>query len=230
MPPPTSEFAQLQSLPAMPSAPSARMLSSTSSKVPRGRLLGTGERAVHDVDSRLPGEGQPPQLEVTPITKEAFEPSLSSSWDPLSIWRGIQEIRDEEMEDVIVKAVDCSKQSELEDLSEANPNADMDEMVKAIASRVTKVMPKVASFTSSQIATSSNGFDSSVMSTVATTLSSGSTVTDLGVVGRGVKRASIKPLSAEPAAKKPALDSPSLQGDNSINSEVVPATQTDESS
>uniref|UniRef100_A0A804PSP6 Uncharacterized protein n=1 Tax=Zea mays TaxID=4577 RepID=A0A804PSP6_MAIZE len=43
---------------------------------------------------------------------EAFEPSLSSSWDPLSIWRGIQEIRDEEMEDVIVKAVDCSKQSE----------------------------------------------------------------------------------------------------------------------
>ncbi|PWZ39023.1 Enhancer of mRNA-decapping protein 4 [Zea mays] len=215
----------------MPSAPPARMLSSTSSKVPRGRLLGTGERAVHDVDSRLPGEGQPPQLEVTPITKEAFEPSLSSSWDPLSIWRGIQEIMDEEMEeDVIVKDVDCSNQSELEDLSEANPSADMDEIVKAIASRVTEVMPKAASFTSSQIATSSNGFDSSVMSTAATTGSSGSTVTDLGVVGRGVKRASIKPISAEPAAKKPALDSPSLQGDSSINSEVVPATQTDESS
>ncbi|AQK52909.1 hypothetical protein ZEAMMB73_Zm00001d050670 [Zea mays] len=36
-----------------------------------------------------------------------------SSWDPLSIWRGIQEIMDEEMEeDVIVKAVDCSNQSE----------------------------------------------------------------------------------------------------------------------
>ena len=106
----------------------------------------------------------------------------------------------------------------------------MDEMVKAIMSRVTEVMPKAASFTSSQIATSSNGFDSSVMSTAATTGSFGSTVTDLGVVGRGVKRASIKPISAEPAAKKPALDSPSLQGDNSINSEVVPATQTDESS
>jgi hypothetical protein len=39
---------------------------------------------------------------------------LSSSWDPLSIWRGIQEIMDEEMEeDVIVKAVDCSNQSEV---------------------------------------------------------------------------------------------------------------------
>ncbi|AQK53041.1 Tetratricopeptide repeat (TPR)-like superfamily protein [Zea mays] len=119
---------------------------------------------------------------------------------------------------------------DLEYLSEANPSADMDEIVKAIASRVTEVMPKDASFTSSQIATSSNGFDSSVMSTAATTRSSGSTVTDLGVVGRGIKRASIKPISAEPAAKKPALDSPSLQGDSSINSEVVPATQTDESS
>ncbi|AQK52273.1 Tetratricopeptide repeat (TPR)-like superfamily protein [Zea mays] len=121
-------------------------------------------------------------------------------------------------------------EKKLEDLSEANPSADMDEMVKAIASMVIEVMPKAASFTSSQIATSSNGFDSSVMSTAATTGSSGSTVTDLGVVGRGVKRASIKPISVEPAAKKPALDSPSLQGDNNINSEVVPATQTDESS
>jgi enhancer of mRNA-decapping protein 4 len=42
MPPPTSEFAQLQSLPAMPSAPPARMLSSTSSKVPRGGYLAPG--------------------------------------------------------------------------------------------------------------------------------------------------------------------------------------------
>ncbi|TKW41327.1 hypothetical protein SEVIR_1G306900v4 [Setaria viridis] len=74
MPPPTSEFAQ--PLPAMPSAPPARMLSSTSSKVPRGRLLGGGERAVHDIDSRLPGEAQPPQLEVTPITKYTSDPGL----------------------------------------------------------------------------------------------------------------------------------------------------------
>nr|CAB3495961.1 unnamed protein product [Digitaria exilis] len=45
---------------------------------------------------------------------KAFEPSLSSIWDPLSIWRGIQEIMDEEMdEDFVVKAVDCSNQSEV---------------------------------------------------------------------------------------------------------------------
>uniref|UniRef100_J3LGL0 Enhancer of mRNA-decapping protein 4 WD40 repeat region domain-containing protein n=2 Tax=Oryza brachyantha TaxID=4533 RepID=J3LGL0_ORYBR len=78
MPPPTSEFAAAQPppIPAMPSAPPARMLSSTSSKMPRGRLLGGGDRAVHDVDSRLPGEAQPPQLEVTPITKYTSDPGL----------------------------------------------------------------------------------------------------------------------------------------------------------
>ncbi|XP_068654405.1 uncharacterized protein [Aristolochia californica] len=33
----------------------------------------------------------------------------------------------------------------------------------------------------------------------------GSTVTDLGVVGRGIKRANLKPINAEPPPKKPAL-------------------------
>jgi [histone H3]-dimethyl-L-lysine9 demethylase len=48
------------------------------------------------------------------IIRNAFEPSLSSSWDPLSIWRGIQEIMDEKIdEDVKVKAVDFSNQSEV---------------------------------------------------------------------------------------------------------------------
>ncbi|CAD6226988.1 unnamed protein product [Miscanthus lutarioriparius] len=121
-------------------------------------------------------------------------------------------------------------EKKLEDLEQANPSPAMDEMLKTIASRVTDAMPRAASFTSSQMATSSNGFDSSVLSTAATTGSTGSTVTDLGVVGRGVKRASIKPISAEPAAKKPALDSPSVQGDSSINSEVVPATQNGDES
>jgi len=31
---------------------------------------------VHDVDSRLPGEAEPPQLEVTPITKYTSDPGL----------------------------------------------------------------------------------------------------------------------------------------------------------
>uniref|UniRef100_A0A0D9WPK6 Enhancer of mRNA-decapping protein 4 WD40 repeat region domain-containing protein n=1 Tax=Leersia perrieri TaxID=77586 RepID=A0A0D9WPK6_9ORYZ len=73
--PPPSEFsvAPAAALPGMPSAPPARM---PSSKMPRGRLLGPGDRAVHDVDSRLPGEAQPPQLEVTPITKYTSDPGL----------------------------------------------------------------------------------------------------------------------------------------------------------
>ncbi|CAL5091737.1 unnamed protein product [Urochloa decumbens] len=128
-------------------------------------------------------------------------------------------------------------EKKLEDLEQAmsNPNP-MDEIVKMIASRVAadqkaaEGMPRAASFTSSQMATSSNGFDSSVMSTAATTGSTGSTVTDLGVVGRGVKRANIKPISAEPAPKKPAVDSASAKGDSSNSSEAVTTTQNGDES
>ncbi|XP_024311085.1 enhancer of mRNA-decapping protein 4 isoform X2 [Brachypodium distachyon] len=63
-------------LPVMPSAPPVGMLSSSSSKVPRGWLLGGGDKVVHNVDSRLPGEAQPPQLEATPITKYTSDPGL----------------------------------------------------------------------------------------------------------------------------------------------------------
>ncbi|KAJ1254512.1 hypothetical protein BS78_K043000 [Paspalum vaginatum] len=73
--PPSSEFsaAPAAALPASSSAPPARM---PSSKMPRGRILGPEDRAVYDVDSRLPGEAEPPQLEVTPITKYTSDPGL----------------------------------------------------------------------------------------------------------------------------------------------------------
>ncbi|KAL6596607.1 hypothetical protein ACP70R_047250 [Stipagrostis hirtigluma subsp. patula] len=75
MPSPSSELSSAPpaALPGTTSAPPARMLSS---KMPRGRLLGSGDKAVHDVDSRLPGEAKPPQLEVTPITKYTSDPGL----------------------------------------------------------------------------------------------------------------------------------------------------------
>nr|CAB3455579.1 unnamed protein product [Digitaria exilis] len=128
-------------------------------------------------------------------------------------------------------------EKKLEDLEQAmsSPSPAMDELMKAIASRetagqkVTDGMPRAASFTSSQMAASSNGFDS-VMSTAATTGSTGSTVTDLGVVGRGVKRANIKPISAEPAPKKPALDSASAKGDSGNSSDALPTTQNGDES
>ncbi|XP_072971574.1 enhancer of mRNA-decapping protein 4-like isoform X2 [Typha angustifolia] len=91
MPPPSSiapEFASpppatAPTLQAVPSAPPAILagmqpsppLRAPSSKMPRGRHLG-GDRTVYDVDSRLPGESQPPQLEVTPITKYTSDPGL----------------------------------------------------------------------------------------------------------------------------------------------------------
>ncbi|CAN6202895.1 unnamed protein product [Urochloa humidicola] len=124
-----------------------------------------------------------------------------------------------------------------EDLEQAmsNPNP-MAEIMKVIAARAAagqkaaEGMPRAESFTSSQMATSTNGFDSSVMSTAATTGSTGSTVTDLGVVGRGIKRANIKPISAEPAPKKPAVDSASVKGDSSNSSEAVTTTQNGDES
>nr|XP_029120456.1 lysine-specific demethylase JMJ25 isoform X2 [Elaeis guineensis] len=49
------------------------------------------------------------------IVKHVFEHSLASSWDPLSIWRGIQETTDERLnENIIVKAVDCLNHSEVD--------------------------------------------------------------------------------------------------------------------
>ncbi|XP_010928034.1 enhancer of mRNA-decapping protein 4 isoform X2 [Elaeis guineensis] len=83
----TSEFSAPVNPPilhAIPSAPPAVLAvvgqpapaRLPSSKMPRGRHLGSGDRAMYDVDSRLPGESQPPQLEVTPITKYTSDPGL----------------------------------------------------------------------------------------------------------------------------------------------------------
>ncbi|KAG6513328.1 enhancer of mRNA-decapping protein 4-like [Zingiber officinale] len=87
MPPPSStqlEFLTPSAIGALypvPSAPPAALAQPaptrmSSNKLPRGRLLSAGSRAVYDVDSRLPGEKQPPQLEVTPITKYTSDPGL----------------------------------------------------------------------------------------------------------------------------------------------------------
>ncbi|CAA6654256.1 unnamed protein product [Spirodela intermedia] len=50
------------------------------------------------------------------VIRRAFEPSLSACWDPMSIWRGIQEMTDDRIkeDDVVVKAIDCSNQSEVD--------------------------------------------------------------------------------------------------------------------
>ena len=48
------------------------------------------------------------------IIKNLFEPSLSACWDPLSIWKGIQEITDERIQDdIVVRAINCLNHSEV---------------------------------------------------------------------------------------------------------------------
>ncbi|KAJ6848018.1 enhancer of mRNA-decapping protein 4-like [Iris pallida] len=76
MPPPPAAAASAETLHAVPSAPPGPVARLPSGKMPRGRVLAGGERAVHDVDARLPGGSAPPQLEVTPITKYASDPGL----------------------------------------------------------------------------------------------------------------------------------------------------------
>ncbi|MBA0554888.1 hypothetical protein Golob_013963 [Gossypium lobatum] len=50
------------------------------------------------------------------IVKEVFDSSSISSWDPMAIWRGIQETADEKIKDEIrmVKAIDCLDWSEVD--------------------------------------------------------------------------------------------------------------------
>ncbi|KAF3322818.1 lysine-specific demethylase JMJ25 [Carex littledalei] len=52
---------------------------------------------------------------VPVVVRHSFEMPLASSWDPLTIWRGVKETIDEEMDDsLVVKAMDCKSQSEVE--------------------------------------------------------------------------------------------------------------------
>jgi [histone H3]-dimethyl-L-lysine9 demethylase len=51
------------------------------------------------------------------VVRHSFEMHLASSWDPLTIWRGIKETIDEEIDDkLIVKAMDCKNQSEVSEM------------------------------------------------------------------------------------------------------------------
>ncbi|XP_062187934.1 uncharacterized protein LOC133891240 [Phragmites australis] len=170
--------------------------------------------------------------------KNSKDALLAGKDDNVSAAEGGSEKSALEDEIELLTGILTELEKKLEDLEQAmsTPSSSIDEIMRTIVSRaaveqkVADVMPRAASFTSSQMAASSNGFDSSTLSTAATTGSTGSTVTDLGVVGRGVKRASIKPIPAEPPSKKPALNSPSLQGDSSNNSEVHPTTQNGDDS
>ncbi|THU48118.1 hypothetical protein C4D60_Mb09t22840 [Musa balbisiana] len=101
-------------------------------------------------------------------------------------------------------------EKKLEDLQQIlmNPRSVVSEVMKMIASKQPydeKNAPsasRASSLNSSQMGATNGGFDSPTISTAA----SNGGVMDLGVVGRGIKRATIKPIDAEPSQKKPMLD------------------------
>nr|BAK05044.1 predicted protein [Hordeum vulgare subsp. vulgare] len=142
---------------------------------------------------------------------------------------------EDEME--LVTGILPDLEKKLEDLEQAMETP-VSQLMNIIAAKVAfmekdgnAVPPRAASLTSSQMAGVNNGFDSPTMSTAATSGSTGGTVTDLGVVGRGIKRANIKPISAEPCSKRLAADdSLSVKGDSSNNSDVHPTPQDGEGS
>ncbi|XP_042377206.1 NASP-related protein sim3-like [Zingiber officinale] len=101
-------------------------------------------------------------------------------------------------------------EKKLEDLQQllATPRSVFSDSVKLIASKLMsgeKNAPSASTtpLTSLQMgAVNSGGFDSPTLSTAATN----GAITDLGVVGRGVKRATINPSIADPQNKRFALD------------------------
>ncbi|KAJ4747381.1 Nuclear autoantigenic sperm protein [Rhynchospora pubera] len=116
-------------------------------------------------------------------------------------------------------------ETKLEDLEQAVSNqtskvSPVMEAIKAAFSsdkesklKLPETVPRSESLSSSQMGTIFNGFDSPTVSTAAGD-SSGSTVTHLGVVGRGVKRAVVQPVSSdEHKNKKPLMDSSSENKD-----------------
>lgn len=56
------------------------------------------------------------------IVRQVFDSSSIASWDPVVIWRGIQDTADEKMKDEnkIVKAINCSDQSEVGSYSKSS--------------------------------------------------------------------------------------------------------------
>ncbi|KAG9440821.1 hypothetical protein H6P81_020986 [Aristolochia fimbriata] len=100
-----------------------------------------------------------------------------------------------------------------EDLQQAiqNPKSILSEIMQIVGSKSnsnTEVKGPTVPQTSSEVGRvlGGAGVDSPTVSTGATSSAGGSTITDLGVVGRGIKRASVKPITAEPPAKKPAVE------------------------
>ncbi|KAK1324108.1 hypothetical protein QJS10_CPA02g00117 [Acorus calamus] len=126
----------------------------------------------------------------------------------------------------------------LEDLQQlmTNPKTRLAELMQMISSKLPSVEKSSSSPSGSKATTSdtvnsqngptaadATGFDSPKVSAAGTN----GGVTNLGVVGRGVKRATIAPISAEPCPKKPLLDSSAEKPESAACSVVVDSDARD---
>ncbi|KAK1299726.1 hypothetical protein QJS10_CPB13g00143 [Acorus calamus] len=125
-------------------------------------------------------------------------------------------MKDKEMETLSALSTDIG--NKLEDLQQlmTNPKTRLAELMQMISSKLPSVEKSSSSSSGSKATTSdtvnsqngptagdTTGFDSPKVSAAGTN----GGVTNLGVVGRGIKRATVVPISAEPCPKKPLLDS-----------------------
>ncbi|XP_078179759.1 tetratricopeptide repeat (TPR)-like superfamily protein [Carex rostrata] len=133
----------------------------------------------------------------------------SAVQDEIELLSGILSDLETKLEDLEqAVSIPISKVTEVIEVIKAAMSSDKESKLK-----LPEAVPRSESLSSSQMGTISNGFDSPTVSTAAGD-SSGSTVTHLGVVGRGVKRAVVQPVSsAEHKDKKPLTESSSVNKD-----------------
>lgn len=116
---------------------------------------------------------------------------------------------------------------QLEDLQQlvTNPTSILSEIMGMVSARARGINVKIESsavMSSSEMGTvtSNGGFDSPTVSTAHTNgAATGAGVTNLGVVGRGVKRVSMGSATVDSSSiKKPAFDSSQGKGDDGSSS------------
>lgn len=122
---------------------------------------------------------------------------------------------------------------QLEDLQHVltSPKSIFSEMMKIAASKSASAVPDItadsgsASLNSLQRGTVDGSFDPP---TIPTTTVNGASVTNLGVIGRGVKRAALSPVGTEPSSKKHSVESSSEKDGCSVPEAVESTVQAAE--
>ncbi|KAK1276300.1 hypothetical protein QJS04_geneDACA016065 [Acorus gramineus] len=144
--------------------------------------------------------------------------------------------REKEMETLSALSTDIG--NKLEDLQQlmTNPKTRLAELMQMISAKLPSVekgssSPSGSKATTSDTVNSQNGpttgdttgFDSPKVSAAG----KNGGVTNLGVVGRGVKRATVAPISAEACPKKPLLDPSAEKSESAACSVVVDSNARD---